>query len=52
MTLIVILISYTLYDNNCVYDSKEEMVISATKNGKLNKGKPKNKHKKGVDMDE
>ena len=36
----------------CVYDSKEEMVISATKNGKLNKGKPKNKHKKGVDMDE
>lgn len=36
----------------CVYDSKEEMVISATKNGKLNKGKPKNKYKKGVDMNE
>ena len=33
-------------------DSKEEMIMSATKNGKLNKGKPKNKDKKGVDMDE
>ena len=36
----------------CVYDSKEEMIMSATKNGKLNKGKSKNKYKKGVDINE
>ena len=30
----------------------ERVRLCTTKNGKLNKGKPKNKHKKGVDMDE
>lgn len=31
----------------CTYNGKEEMIISATKTGKLNKGK----HKKGVEIE-